>query len=91
MKKKKNIISRNNIIAKQNQFLLNSKEDNNLESNKTQRKQLANLLANQEQTIRKRAKNKLKINGIYDILSKKSHKSKEKLLMTNIDSFRIKK
>ena len=90
LEEKKNIISRNNIIAKQNQFLLNSKEEKNIEPNKTQRVYLANLLANQEQTIVKRAKNKLKINGFYNIISKKSHKSKDNLLMTNIDSYRIK-
>ena len=85
-----NLISRNNLIKKQNQFLLNSKEEEKISQNKTERTIFAKLLANQEQALKNTSNNKIIINNIYNIVSKKAHKSKEKLLMTNIDSFRIK-
>ena len=86
----KNISLRNKLIKKQDQFLLNSKEELKLSPHKTQRTIFAKLLANQEQTLSKTTKNKRKSNNIYNLLSKKAHKSKEKLLMTNINSFRVK-
>ena len=85
----RSVISRNILIRKQNQYLLNSNEKNAIH-NKAQRINFARLLANQEQTILKTKKNQIKINNIYNILSEKTHKSKKKLLMTNIDSYRIK-
>ena len=85
-----NVISRNILLKKQNQFLLSSKEEEILSPNKIERIKFANLLANQEQTLTNISKNKFKINGLCKTVSKKSHKRKEKLLMTNIDSYRIK-
>ena len=85
----KNIILRKKLIKKQNQFLENEEEA--IPKNKTKKEYFANLLANQEQALTKTARNKLKINVIYNLLAKKSHKPKEKLLMTNINSYRIKK
>ena len=86
----KNIISRNNLIKRQNQYLISSKEEDSSKNN-INRTIFAKLLANQEQTLKKTIKNKLKINSFYKIISQKAHKSKDRLLMTNIDSFRIKK
>ena len=86
----KTIISRNNLIKRQNQFLFNSKEEEKFSQNKTERIIFAKLLANQEQVLKNKSKNMLKNNNIYNIISKKVHKPKERLLMTNIDSFRIK-
>jgi hypothetical protein len=86
----RSVFSRNMLIKKQNQYLLNSTDKNFYCKNKTQRIILAKLLANQEQTILKTKKNQLKVNNIYKLLSERTHKSKGKLLMTNIDSFRIK-
>ena len=90
---KKKIISRNNLIARQNQFLLSKREGGRLTPHSVQRTYYANLLANQEQTIINNAKNKLKLKNFYKMLSTKSNKSKEKLLMNNvnIDTFRMKK
>ena len=87
--KEKNISLRNKLIKKQDQFLLNSKEEIKLSPNKTQRTIFAKLLANQEQTLSKTTKNR-KNNSIYNLISKKTHRTREKLLMTNINSFRVK-
>ena len=86
----KNINSRNRLIRRQNQFLMNPNEEDDISPNKAKRLQYAEILANQEQTLSKTSKNKLKINSISNIVSLKSHKSRDNLLMTNIDSFRIK-
>ena len=86
----KSVLYRNTLIKKQNQYILNSTGKNFFQNNKIQRINLAKLLANQEQTILKTKNNQLKINNIYKLLSDRTHKSKRKLLMNNIDSFRIK-
>ena len=86
----KNIISRNNLIKRQNQFLFNSKEEEKFSQNKTEKIIFAKLLANQEQVLKNKSKNMIKNNNIYNIITEKVHKPKERLLMTNIDSFRIK-
>mgnify|MGYP006873063191 CR=1 FL=1 len=85
----KRIISRNNIIKKQNQFLSESKEDNSI-PNKSQKKILAELLANQEQVILKIKSNNFKANNLCETLSEKTHRNKESLLISNTDSYRVK-
>ena len=87
----KKVISRNNLIKRQKQYLLNSKEDDELADNKVQRAYFAKLLANQEQTLTKTNNNESKIKTLYNVLSKKSHKPKKNLLIKNIDVYRIKK
>ena len=85
----KSIISRNKLIRRQNQYLLDSKQDSSFILHKTERENLAKLLANQEKTIALTRKHKLKVNNLNNILSKKSHKTKKHLLLTNIDTYRI--
>ena len=85
----KNITSRNNLIRRQNQFLSDSKEGDYFISHEASKKYYAKILANQEQTLSKKTKDQLKINNFYNTLLRKTHKSKENLLMTNIDSYRI--
>jgi len=85
----KRIISRNNMIKKQNQFLSECKEDNSI-PNKSQKKIFAELLANQEQAILKIKKNNLKTNSLCKTLSEKTHRNKESLLINNTDSYRVK-
>ena len=85
----KRIVSRNNMIKKQNQFLSECKEDNSI-PNKSQKKIFAELLANQEQAILKRKKNNLKTKNICKALSEKTHRNKESLLINNTDSYRVK-
>ena len=87
--KVKNILSRNKLIRKQNQFLLDSKIQGNFKPHKARKNYYAKILANQEQTLSKKAKDQLKINNFYNVLLQKTHKSKENLLMTNIESYRI--
>ena len=86
----KNIISRNRLINRQNQFLLSQKDEGNFTPNKSSRNHYAQILAIQEQTLSKTARDELKKNSLYNMLRQKTHKSKENLLMTNIDSYRIK-
>jgi hypothetical protein len=85
----KRILSRNNMIKKQNQFLSECKEDNYI-PNKSQKKIFAELLANQEQAILKIKSNKLKTNNLCKTLSEKTHRNKESLLINNTDSYRVK-
>ena len=85
----KNIISRKNLIRRQNQFLLDSKEGDYLTSHEASKKYYAKILANQEQALSKKTKDQLKINNFYNTLLRKTNKSKESLLMTNIDLYRI--
>ena len=85
----KKIVSRNNMIKKQNQFLSECKEDNYI-PNKSQKKILAELLANQEKAILKIKSNNLKTNILCKTLSEKTHRNKESLLISNTDSYRIK-
>ena len=84
----KKLIERNKIIRRQNQFLINSKDEENF--SKTKKIYFGQILANQENTLSKTLKDKIKNNNFYNILSKKLHKSKNTLLMTNLDSYRIK-
>jgi hypothetical protein len=77
------------MIKKQNQFLSECKEDNNI-PNKSQKKIFAELLANQEQAILKIKSNKLKTNNLCKTLSEKTHRNKENLLINNTDSYRVK-
>ena len=88
--KDKNISFRNKLIRKQDQFLSNSKEELKLSLHKTQRNIFAKLLANQEQVLSNTTKNKRRNNNFYNLISKKANKTKQKLLMTNINSFRVK-
>ena len=85
----KRIVSRNNIIKKQNQFLSECKEDNSI-PNKSQKKIFAELLANQEQAILKIKRNNLKTNNLCKTLSEKTHRNKESLLINNTNSYRVK-
>ena len=85
----KNILLRNKLIKKQNQYLLDSKDDNSISLHKAEIDNLAKLLAVQEKTIALTSKNKLKIKNLNNLLSKKAHKSKKNLLMTNINTYRI--
>ena len=85
----KNILLRNKLIRRQNQFLLDSKDSNILSLHKAEIDNLAKLLASQEKTISLTTKNKLKINNLNNLLSKKAHKPKKDLLMTNINTYRI--
>ena len=86
----KNINSRKRLIKRQNQFLLSPNEEDDISPHKTKRLYYAQILANQEQALSKTSKIKLKINTMYNVVSHKSHKSRENLLMKNIDSYRIK-
>ena len=85
----KKVVSRNNLIKKQNQFLLNNSKDN-LTINKGQRTIYAKLLANQEQAIMQITKNQSKSKNLFKTLSEKTHRDKKDLLITNIESYRIK-
>ena len=85
----KKVLSRNNLIKKQNQFLLNNSKDN-LTINKGQRTIYAKLLANQEQAIMQITKNQSKSKNLFKTLSEKTHRDKKDLLITNIESYRIK-
>ena len=86
----RNIILRNKLIKKQNQFL-KEEEEEKMQKHKAKKNIFANLLSNQEKTLAKSERNKSKINNIYIMLAKKAKRSKETLLMTNINSYRIKK
>ena len=85
----KKVISRNHLIRRQNQFLLNNTRDS-LSINKGQRTIYAKLLANQEQAIMQITKNQTKSKNLFKTLSQKTHRPKKDLLITNIESYRIK-
>ena len=84
----KKIRTRNKMISRQNQFLLNIK-DSNYNINQTENKYFAQILANQEQTLLKSSKSQVVFNHLGDKLSKKINKSKKDLLVLNSDNFRI--
>ena len=86
----KSIISRNRLIKRQKQFLLDSKDEDNFESHKARKNYYAEILANQEKTLTKTTKDQLKKNNLYSLLLRKTHKTKENLLMENIDLYRVK-
>ena len=86
----KSIISRNRLIKRQKQFLLDSKDEDNFELHKTRKNYYAEILANQEKTLTKTTKDQLKKNNLYSLLLRKTHKTKENLLMENIDLYRVK-
>ncbi len=86
----KSIISRNRLIKRQKQFLLDSKDEDNFESHKARKNYYAEILANQEKTLTKTTKDQLKKNNLYSLLLRKTHKSKENFLMENIDLYRVK-
>ena len=77
------------MIKKQNQFLSECKENNYI-PNKSEKKILAELLANQEKAILKIKSNNLKTNILCKTLSEKTHRDKENLLICNTDSYRVK-
>lgn len=56
----KSIISRNRLIKRQKQFLLDSKDEDNFESHKARKNYYAEILANQEKTLTKTTKDQLK-------------------------------
>ena len=84
----KRIRTRNKMINRQNQFLLNIK-DSNININQTEQKYFAQILANQEQTLLKSSKSQVVFNHLGDKLSRKINKSKKDLLVLNSDNFRI--
>ena len=86
----KSIISRNRLIKRQKQFLLDSKDEDNFELHKARKNYYAEILANQEKTLTKTTKDQLKKNNLYSLLLRKTHKSKENFLMENIDLYRVK-
>ena len=85
----KNIKSRNKIIARQNQFLSNTK-DTNYYKNKSEQKYFAELLANQEKTLLKSSKSQTKMENMTKKISNTINKRKKDLLLLNVDSYRIK-
>ena len=56
----KSIISRNRLIKRQKQFLLDSKDEDNFELHKARKNYYAEILANQEKTLTKTTKDQLK-------------------------------
>jgi hypothetical protein len=84
----KKIRTRNKMINRQNQFLLNIKDSKN-NINQTDHKYIAQILANQEQTLLKSSKSQAVFNHLGDKLSRKINKSKKDLLILNSDNFRI--
>ena len=87
----KKIKKRNNLIRKQNQYLSskNEKKNEGLELNKAINDYYANLLADQEQVILNTEKNKIKKNKITKSLSKTTKKKENKLLLKDIESYRV--
>jgi hypothetical protein len=83
-KNKKKIQTRNRIINRQNQFLLNKKDNNH-----TENKYFAQILANQEKTLLQSSKSQTIFNHFGDKLSKKVKKSRNDLLVLNTDNYRI--
>ena len=83
----KKIRTRNKMINRQNQFLLNIKDS---KTSQTEYKYFAQILANQEQTLLKSSRSQAVFNHLGDKLSKKLDKSKNDLLILNSDNFRIK-
>jgi len=83
----KKIRTRNKMINRQNQFLLNIKDS---KTSQTEHKYFAQILANQEQTLLKSSRSQAIFNHLGDKLSKKLDKSKNDLLILNSDNFRIK-
>lgn len=83
----KKIRTRNKMINRQNQFLLNIKDS---KTSLTEHKYFAQILANQEQTLLKSSRSQAIFNHLGDKLSKKLDKSKNDLLILNSDNFRIK-
>ena len=81
---KKKIRTRNKIISKQDQFLLNKKN-----INQTENKYFAQILANQEKTLLQSSRSQTIFNHIGDKLSKKVKKAKNDLLVLNTDNYRI--
>ena len=86
--KKDKIKTRNKIINRQNQFLLDYK-DSKKNINKTEKNYFAQILANQEQALLKSSKSQLLLNNYGNKISKKINKPKKDLLILNIDNFRI--
>ena len=84
-----NQISRNNLIEKQNQFLTTISLPNN--PIKVNQKHCAELLSRQEQVFLKQKKNKYKLNNIKKVLSKKTNKEKNNLLLVNFEDSNFKK
>ena len=80
--------SRNNLVKRQNQFILAKKEEENI-VNKTLNDYYAKLLADQEQVMVKTKKMKLKKNKILKFISKKSKKKEKNLLLKDIESYRV--
>ena len=87
----KKIKKRNKLIRKQNQYLSskNEKKNEGLELNKAINDYYANLLADQEQVILNTEKNKIKKNKITKSLSKTTKKKENKLLLKDIESYRV--
>jgi len=81
---KKKIRTRNKIINRQSQFLLNKKDINH-----TDNKHFAQILANQEKTLLQSSRSQTIFNHFGDKLSKKVKKSKNDLLVLNTDNYRI--
>jgi len=81
---KKKDRTRNKIISRQNQFLLNKKD-----INQTENKYFAQILANQEKTLLQSSRSQTIFKNFGDKLSKKVKKQKNDLLVLNTDNYRI--